>query len=114
MRVLPIILVVDDDAATTTFLAIALEEAEYDVLAATGEEALRLARERMPALALLDRRMPGLDGPELARRLRADPATAAMPLVLMTADVRDVDGWLAKPFSLATLFATVARWAPLL
>lgn len=116
----PVILVVDDDRATLTFLVTALEDAGYGVLAATGTEALRLARERQPALVLLDRRMPKIDGREMARRLRADPATAAIPLVLMTADAHDreeiadaVDGWLAKPFRLATLFATVARWAPL-
>jgi len=63
--------------------------------------------------------MPELDGPEMARRLRAEPATATIPLVLMTADaharqgITAVDGWLAKPFHLATLFATLARWAPL-
>jgi len=116
----PVILVVDDDRATTTFLVTVLEDAGYRTLAATGEEALRLARVQAPALVLLDRRMPGLDGPELARRLRADPATAATPLVLMTADAREpeevaelVDGWLPKPFHLAALFATLDCWAPL-
>lgn len=115
----PTILVVDDDRATATFLATALEDEGYGVLVATGEAALRLAREHAPALILLDRRMPALDGPELARRLRADPRTAAIPLVLMSADPRTpeevadlLDGWLAKPFHLATLVATVAQWAP--
>ncbi len=63
--------------------------------------------------------MPEIDGRELVRRLRADPTTAAIPLVLMTADAHDqteiaaeVDAWLAKPFHLTTLFATLARWAP--
>jgi CheY-like chemotaxis protein len=116
----PLILVVDDDRATAIFLVTVLEDAGYQVLAATGEAALRLAQERTPALVLLDRRMPGIDGREMARRLRADPATAAIPLVLMTADAQDreeiaaaVDGWLAKPFHLATLFAAVGHWAPL-
>jgi CheY-like chemotaxis protein len=116
----PLILVVDDDRATATFLVTVLEDAGYQVLAATGEAALRLAQERTPALVLLDRRMPGIDGREMARRLRADPTTTAIPLVLMTADAHDreelaaaVDGWLAKPFHLATLFATVGNWAPL-
>ncbi len=115
----PLILVVDDDGATATFLVTVLEDAGYAVLAATGEAALRLAQERTPALVLLDRRMPGLDGPEMARRLRADPRTAAIPLVLMTADAHDreelaaaVDGWLTKPFHLTTLFATIDPWAP--
>lgn len=116
----PLILVVDDDRATATFLVTALEDAGYHVLTATGEAALRLAREQAPALVLLDRRMPELDGPELARRLRADPETAAIPLVLMSADARVpdevvgvVDGWLPKPFHLEPLFTAVARWAPL-
>ncbi len=116
----PLILVVDDDQAIATFLITVLEDAGYRVLVAMGEEAVRLARERSPALVLLDRRMPDMDGQEMARRLRADPATAAIPLVLMTADARGrdelvytVDGWLPKPFHLDTLFATLARWAPL-
>ena len=115
----PLILVVDDDQATTTFLVTVLEDAGYGVRAAVGEEALRLAREQQPALVLLDRRMPGINGREMARRLRADPATAALPLVVMTADAQDrgelataVDGWLAKPFHLATLFAILDRWMP--
>lgn len=115
----PLILVVDDDRATATFLVTVLEDVGYGVLAATGEATLRLARERTPALVLLDRRMPGLDGREMARRLRADPTTVTIPLVLMTAHAHDqeelaatVDDWLAKPFHLTTLFATLACWAP--
>jgi len=116
----PVILVVDDDAATATFVATVVEDEDkgYTVLAATGEEALQLARKRTPALAPLDRRMPDLDGREMARHLRADPRTAAIPLALMSAHTRDpgelageVDGWLPKPFLLAALFATFARWA---
>lgn len=116
----PTILVVDDDAATATCLVTVLEDTGYSVIMATGGEALRLAQEQHPALVLLDRRMPGIDGPEMARRLRADPQTAAIPRVLMSADARNprelagaMDGWLPKPFPLDTLVATVARWAPL-
>lgn len=116
----PLILVVDDDQATATFLDTLLVNEGYEVLKATGETALRLARERPPALVLLDRRMPDVDGPELARRLRADPRTATIPLVLMSADARFpegmegvVDDWLAKPFHLTALFDILVRWAPL-
>jgi CheY-like chemotaxis protein len=72
-----------------------------------------------PALILLDLQMPRMDGAEVCRRLRAEPATAAIPIVLMSADDRlgsaaralGVDDQLPKPFKLSDLFVAVARWA---
>lgn len=115
----PTVLVVDDDPILVALLAEALAARGYRVLAAVGAQALRLAQEACPALILLDLQMPQLDGAEVFRRLRAEPATAAIPVVLMSADDRlggvagalAVEDRLPKPFDLDDLFAAVARWA---
>ncbi len=113
------ILVIDDDPGIVDLVCAALEDVGYGVLAAVGQEALRVARERRPDLVLLDMNMPGLDGAALSRRLRDDPVTAAIPIVVMSAQVGlraaaallPGNDWLAKPFELPDLYATVARWA---
>ena len=80
-----VVLVVDDVPDNITLLNDALDEAGYMVLVATsGEAALSLAARAQPDIVLLDAVMPGLDGFEVARRLRADPATAGIPIVFMT------------------------------
>jgi CheY-like chemotaxis protein len=73
-----------------------------------GREGVRMARERRPDVILLDVMMPGMDGPSTVQALRTDPATARIPVLLLTAKVRsadrrgflelDVAGVLAKPF----------------
>jgi CheY-like chemotaxis protein len=115
----PTVLVVDDDPRIVALLIEALAAGGYRVLAALGAQALRLAREARPAVVLLDLQMPQMDGAEVCRRLRAEPATAAIPIVLMSADERlgaaaralAVDDQLPKPFKLSDLFVAVARWA---
>lgn len=80
-----VVLVVDDVPDNIALLNDALEEAGYTVLVAnSGEAALPLAARAQPDLVLLDAVMPGLDGFEVARRLKADEATAAIPIVFMT------------------------------
>ncbi len=80
-----VVLVVDDVPDNITLLNDALDEAGYMVLVATsGEAALSLAARAHPDIVLLDAVMPGLDGFEVARRLRADPVTAGIPIVFMT------------------------------
>lgn len=80
-----VVLVVDDVPDNIALLGDALEEAGYTVLVATGgEAALQLAARAQPDIVLLDAVMPGLDGFEVARRLKADEATAAIPIVFMT------------------------------
>jgi CheY-like chemotaxis protein len=116
---LPAILVIDDDPDIVALVGEALVTRGYRVLASTGAAALHLAREARPAAILLDLMMPDPDGYEVCRRLRVDPATAAIPIILMSGDgpLGDVEGALAvddrlpKPFSLGDLFAAVARWA---
>ena len=113
------VLVVDDDPLIVDFLEMALEDVGYQVLATFGGDALPLARDHQPAVILLDINMPGMDGMEVSRRLRDDPATAAIPIIVMSAQDRlratgplmPVDDRLPKPFELAVLYQKVARWA---
>lgn len=80
-----VVLIVDDVPDNVAMLHDALDEAGYTVLVALdGESALRRARQALPDVVLLDALMPGMDGFEVARRLQADPATAAIPIVFMT------------------------------
>ena len=113
------VLVVDDDEGILEFLTMALEGEGYSVLTAVNGAALQLAHDHQPAVVLLDLMMPGMDGIEVSQRLRADPATAHIPIIAMSAQDRlqaaepsmSADDRLPKPFDLNRLFATVARWA---
>jgi DNA-binding response OmpR family regulator len=104
------ILVADDDADILALVAFRLERSGYEVIrAGDGAEALMLALEEAPALAVLDVSMPKLDGYEVTRRIRADERTCRLPVILLTARVleRDValgyeagaDDYMKKPFS---------------
>lgn len=80
-----IVLIVDDVPENLSLLHDALDEAGYTVLVAThGEAALQRARHSLPDVILLDAVMPGMDGFEVARRLKADFATQHIPIVFMT------------------------------
>lgn len=80
-----IVLIVDDVPENLSLLHDALDDAGYTVLVAThGEAALQRARQSLPDVILLDAVMPGLDGFEVARRLKADFATQHIPIVFMT------------------------------
>jgi DNA-binding response OmpR family regulator len=104
------ILVADDSMTILAMVSSRLERAGYDVVtAARGDEALRLVGENRPRLVLLDVEMPGLDGVEVARRIRADEALAGTFIVLLTSlsEASEVatgmaagaDAYLTKPFS---------------
>jgi two-component system, OmpR family, response regulator MprA len=110
------VLVADDDAAVRDALRRALASEDYDVVvAADGEETLRVFAESPPDGAILDVMMPGPDGLEVCRRLRSRGDST--PILLLTArrDVSDrvagldagADDYLAKPFSLDELLARV-------
>jgi len=113
------VLVVDDDPAIIELVETALEDQGYVVLSAVNGAALQVARDRQPDVILLDILMPGMDGVEVSQRLRADPATASIPIIAMSVQDRlhatfslmPVDDRLAKPFELTGLYTTVARWA---
>jgi len=114
----PVILAADDDEDILELVTFRLERSGYTVLQArNGEEALALAREARPDLAVLDVMMPKMDGFELTRKLREDPATSRMPIILLTARAQDADvqqgfdagadDYLRKPFSPQELRARV-------
>jgi DNA-binding response OmpR family regulator/DNA-binding CsgD family transcriptional regulator len=81
-----LVLIVDDVPDNLSLLHDALDEAGHTVLVALdGPSAIARARQARPDVVLLDALMPGMDGFEVARRLKADPATAAIPIIFMTA-----------------------------
>jgi DNA-binding response OmpR family regulator len=111
---LPVVLCADDDEDILALVTLRLGRAGYEVVQATdGEQALRLARERRPALAVLDVMMPGRTGLEVLHALRADEATRGIRVILLSARVQDADvegglgagadAYLAKPFRAAEL-----------
>ncbi len=80
-----VVLIVDDVPDNLAVLHDALDESGYTVLVAThGEAALQRAAQALPDVVLLDAMMPGMDGFEVARRLKASPATAHIPIIFMT------------------------------
>ncbi len=80
------ILIADDSADIRTIMRYLLSDLGFAVVeAADGNEAVRLARQCQPVLILLDLCMPGIDGWEVAARLRADPALEEVPILAMTA-----------------------------
>ena len=111
------ILVVDDQAQNIRLLDAVLSPRGYRVVSAeSGEQALELLRDEKPHLVLLDVVMPGMDGYEVCRRIRADAATAFLPVVMVTASdaqqkVRGIeagaDDFITKPFDQAELLARV-------
>jgi DNA-binding response OmpR family regulator len=112
------ILTVDDDDRIRRIVQINLQRAGYRVTAARdGMEALEQIEQERPDLVLLDINMPRMDGIEMLRRLRADPETAALPVVLLTAKTQDedilegkrsgADYYLPKPFSPVDLLAVL-------
>ena len=82
----PRILVVDDTPANVRLLEAVLGPRGYEMrTAGSGPEALEAVTRDRPDLVLLDILMPGMDGYEVCRRLRADPSTAEIPIVILTA-----------------------------
>jgi phosphate regulon transcriptional regulator PhoB len=112
------VLVVEDEPDIRDLLAFHLERDGYQVTrATTGLEALRQLRAAPPDLVILDLMLPELDGLEVCRRLRADPATAALPVIMLTAKGDEVDrvvglemgadDYVVKPFSPKEMLARV-------
>ncbi len=112
-----VVLVVDDEAITREVVTAMLELEDVEVHAASsGEDALALARDVRPDLVLLDVMMPGIDGFEVCRRLRAETANAPR-VVMLTAKADEesraiaaeagADAYLVKPFSAIDLFRVV-------
>jgi DNA-binding response OmpR family regulator len=115
-----LLLIADDDEDILQLLSFRLERAGYEIVQArNGAEALRLAIELRPALAVLDVMMPGLTGFEVTRELRANEETRTMPIILLTAKAQasDVsqgmaagaDEYVKKPFDARDLKDRVER-----
>lgn len=113
------ILIVEDNPGHAKLAAALLEKTGYAVLhAGTAEEGMQLAREQQPDLILMDIQLPGLDGLAATRRLKNDPATRAIPVILLTsfsaeypeseAHANGADGFIAKPYHYKDFLATVS------
>jgi DNA-binding response OmpR family regulator len=116
---LPRVLVVEDEADIARLIKHSLERGEQatvDVVS-TGEAALKAVAEAQPDLVILDLNLPTLDGTEVCRLLRAKPATANLPIIMLTARTGEADrvagldlgadDYVTKPFSLKELGARV-------
>jgi two-component system alkaline phosphatase synthesis response regulator PhoP len=112
------ILIVEDEADLADVVAYNLEREGYSVLKArTGEEGLKTAGSRLPALILLDLMLPGMGGLDVCRLLKSDEKTRQIPVIMMTARSEDVDvvtglelgadDYVTKPFSPRVLVARV-------
>ncbi|HZI96470.1 MAG TPA: response regulator [Actinomycetales bacterium] len=112
------LLVADDDRDIRDLVAFKLGQAGYEVQAVEdGVAALDAARENVPALVVLDVMMPGLSGVDVTRELRADPRTASVPIILLTARAQEADvengfatgadDYVVKPFSPRELVSRV-------
>ncbi len=112
------VLVVDDEKDLVELISYNLGRNGFDVLTAfSGNDALEVAQREVPDLVVLDLMLPGIDGTEVARRLRADARTAAMPIVMLTAKGEETDvvvgltlgadDYVTKPFSMKILLARI-------
>jgi CheY-like chemotaxis protein len=115
------VLIVDDNPINLKLIKVLLLSEGYSVRTATdAEEALSTLAEFHPRLILMDIQMPGMDGLELTRRLKADPATSHIAIVAITAyamkgdedkaKAAGCDGYVAKPIDTRALPGIVARY----
>ena len=114
------ILAVDDEKHIVRLVQITLEKEGYElVTASTGREALEKVASEKPDLVVMDVMMPEMDGLEALEKMKSDPATANIPVIMLTAKAQDSDvfrGWqsgadlyLTKPFNPAELVTFVKR-----
>jgi two-component system phosphate regulon response regulator PhoB len=112
------ILIVDDEPAIRDMLKFTLSGDGHDCIEAADARAAQLAvRDRQPALILLDWMLPGISGVDLARRLKQDPASRDIPIIMLTAKAEETDkvraldtgadDYITKPFSTQELLARI-------
>ena len=117
------ILIVDDNALNTELVSFVLDEAGHDIESALSADEAIVSIERFrPQLILMDIQMPGMDGLELTRRLKADPATRDIIVVAFTAyamrgdeaRMREAgcDGYISKPIDVKQFGEQVAKYLP--
>ena len=118
----PTVLVIDDEESHRYTTRLMLQGSGFDVKeAATGYEGLRLAAD-LPAVIILDLHLPDISGEEVLRRLRADPRTAGIPIVVVSADATSAsldrlraagaDAYLTKPLDVDEFLRAVERFLP--
>jgi CheY-like chemotaxis protein len=116
----PSVLIADDEPHLRLLVSASIASDEYVVIeAADGDEAWELIRQHRPAVAVLDVRMPGLNGVELTRKIRSHPELGGMRIILLTGSARErdiaagreagADLYLSKPFSPMELLEAVQR-----
>ena len=114
------VLIVEDNDKNMKLARDVLGAKGYQTLeAVTGEEGVKLAKEKKPDLVLMDIQLPGINGIEAFRQIRADPATRSIPVVALTASVTPTDrsaitaagfdAFLGKPINLKEFLETVKR-----
>jgi len=112
------VLLIEDDPSAVRLVSYTLEQEGYEVLTAmNGLEGLNKVREEAPDLLVLDVMLPGLDGFEVCRRLRADEKTAGLPVLMLSAKEQEIDkttgikvgadDYLAKPADPSEIVARV-------
>ncbi len=115
-----LVLIVEDNDKNRKLVRDVLTFKGYGIIETeTGEEGVELARERSPRLVLMDIRLPGIDGVEALRRLRAEETTRGIPVMAMTASVMSedrqkimaagFDGYQSKPINVTDFVAAVAQ-----
>ena len=108
------VILAEDDPDIQLVARLALRRAGFTVkVVGNGQEALDAIRQQMPDVVLLDWMMPELDGPETCRQLKADPATAGIPIIFLTAKSQEAEiqrglslgaaGYVTKPFDALAL-----------
>ena len=116
-----LILIVEDNEKNMKLVRDVLQVKGYATIeAGTAEDGIRLANERKPDLVLMDIQLPGMNGIEALGVLRADVATAEIPVIAVTASVMQqdrkliteagFDGYIGKPINLKEFLATVRKW----
>ena len=117
------VLVVEDEEDNRRIVRDLLTSVGYEIIeAVTGEEGVKAAETQLPDLILMDIQLPGLDGYEATRRIRANPALRKVPIIVVTSyalsgdDVKafeaGCDAYISKPFSPRVLLAKIREYLP--
>jgi two-component system, cell cycle response regulator DivK len=118
-----VVLVVDDHEDNRRILRDLLASAGYEVIeATTGDDGVAMAKARTPDLILMDIQLPGIDGYEATRRIKADDALGRIPVIVVTsyalsgddakALAAGADAYVAKPFSPRAMLAKIREYLP--
>ncbi len=117
-----LILIVDDDEKNLKLLRVILQNSGYEVLEAkNGEDAVRIAKENIPALILMDIRMPVMDGITATKIIKSEPTTAKIPVIIITSSAMvgngeriisesGCDEYITKPIDIKELMEIVGKF----